>query len=175
LPNFQKIFSRKADATMQPTKNAQDYLTMTTDYLLDTNVCIAIRELIKGRSTSNPEKARQLTQVKARWSQVPKEQLLMSAVTLGELRYGAEKSTNPESAKKLIDDVRSNVRVLHLDDATGEHYGEIRATLERQGQTIGPNDMWIAAHGRAHRCTVVTNNTREFSRVPGLTCEDWTV
>ena len=148
---------------------------MTTDYLLDTNVCIAIRELIKGRSASNPERARQLAQVKARWSQVPKGQLLMSAVTFGELRYGAEKNVNPEKARELIDAVRNKVRVLHLDDATGEHYGDIRATLERQGQTIGPNDLWIAAHGRAHRCTVVTNNTREFSRVPGLTYEDWTV
>lgn len=153
---------------------APDCLTMTTDYLLDTNVCIAIRDLIKGKPASNPERAKKLAQVKARWSQVPQAKLRMSAVTLGELRYGAEKSSNPGAAKKLIDALRSKVRVLHLDDATGEHYGHIRATLEHQGQTIGPNDLWIAAHGRAHHCTVVTNNLREFSRVPGLTCEDWT-
>lgn len=147
---------------------------MTTDYLLDTNVCIAIRELIKGKSSSNPDRARHLALVKARWSTVPKEQLRMSAITLGELRYGAEKSSNPDKAKKLIDAVRSHVRVLQLDDATGDHYGHIRAALEHQGQTIGPNDLWIAAHGRANHCTVVTNNIREFGRVPGLVCEDWT-
>lgn len=146
---------------------------MTTEYLLDTNVCIAIRELLKGKAPSNPDKARKLAQIKARWSQIPKDKLSMSAITLGELRYGAEKSVDPIKAKALIAAVQSEVRVLHLDDATGEHYGSIRAGLETQGQTIGPNDLWIAAHGRAHNCTVVTNNTGEFARVPGLQLEDW--
>lgn len=148
---------------------------MTTEYLLDTNACIAIRELLKQRTPNDPERARQLQQLKARWSRVPGEQLAMSAVTLGELRYGAEKSGNPVKARQWIDAVRAKVRVLPLDDSACEHYGDIRATLERQGNTIGPMDLWIAAHGRSRSSTVVTNNTREFTRVPQLVCEDWTV
>lgn len=147
---------------------------MTTEYLLDTNACIAIRELLKDTQPTDPARAKQLAQLKERWSRVPKERLMMSVITLGELRFGAEKSGNPSKAKAWVDAVRAMVRVLPLDEKTGEHYGDIRAALERQGRTIGPSDLWIAAHGRARPCTVVTNNLREFTRVPDLTCEDWT-
>ena len=59
------------------------------------------------------------------------------------------------------------------DDIAAEYYGRIRFELERQGQVIGPNDLLIAAICLAHDCTLVTSNTAEFSRVPGLKCEDW--
>jgi tRNA(fMet)-specific endonuclease VapC len=62
---------------------------------------------------------------------------------------------------------------LPLPASAGEAYGIIRAALERAGQTIGNNDLWIAAHARAAGLTLVTNNQREFKRVPGLTVENW--
>jgi tRNA(fMet)-specific endonuclease VapC len=148
--------------------------TDTTDYLLDTNACIGIREIIKGANPKNPAKVDQLRKLKARWSSVPKERLFMSIITWGELRYGAEKSNNPSAAKARLDAVRHAVQILRMDDSTGEHYGAIRKHLEQHGETISSNDLWIAAHGRAQSCKVVTNNLREFSRVPQLHCEDWT-
>ena len=66
------------------------------------------------------------------------------------------------------------IQVLPLPIEAGEHYGEIRAALQRSGQPIGNNDLWIAAHARALGIPVVTNNTGEFARVSGLTVEDWT-
>lgn len=149
---------------------------MTTehnDYLLDTNACIAIRELIKGRTPNDPLRAEKLAKLKTRWSAIPKERLFMSIVSWGELRYGAEKSQNPDAAKAHLVNVRKDVQVLQLDESTGEHYGAIRSHLEQKGQTIGPNDLWIAAHGRAKNCKVITNNMDEFGRVPQLQCEDW--
>jgi tRNA(fMet)-specific endonuclease VapC len=64
---------------------------------------------------------------------------------------------------------------LPFDDLAADHYAQIRADLERRGQPIGPNDMLVAAIAVANRLTIVTNNIREFSRVPGLPCEDWTL
>lgn len=146
---------------------------MTTEYLLDTNACIAIRDLIKGKKIKNPEVSARLDRLKARWSRVPAEQLAMSIITLGELQYGAVKSGNAKAVEWLAQ-VRKRVQVLNCDETTCTHYGDIRATLERNGQGIGPHDTWIAAHGRATGRTVVTNNLREFTRVSGLTVEDWT-
>jgi tRNA(fMet)-specific endonuclease VapC len=60
-----------------------------------------------------------------------------------------------------------------LTEAAGEHYGQIRAELQKNGQIIGNNDLWIAAHARAHGWILVTNNEREFVRVPGLQVENW--
>ena len=81
----------------------------------------------------------------------------MSVVTWGELVLGAEKSQHRDAS---------------FD--TGSHYGAIRGTLEKQGMPIGPNDLWIAAHARSRGLNLVTNNTREFQRVPDLALEDWT-
>jgi tRNA(fMet)-specific endonuclease VapC len=150
---------------------------MTTehnDYLLDTNACIAIRELIKELKPKDPQRADKLAKLKIRWSAIPKERLFMSIISWGELRYGAEKSTNPTSANAHLAKLRQTLQILHMDDSTGEHYGAIRSHLEQKGQTIGPNDLWIAAHGRAKNCKVITNNMGEFGRVPQLQCEDWT-
>jgi tRNA(fMet)-specific endonuclease VapC len=60
-----------------------------------------------------------------------------------------------------------------LPEAAGEHYGQIRAVLQKGGVIIGNNDLWLAAHARAEGWILVTNNTREFSRVPGLQLENW--
>lgn len=64
--------------------------------------------------------------------------------------------------------------MLELDAECAEHYGAVRAELERQGKVIGNKDLWIAAHARARALILVSNNLREFSRVTDLTCENWT-
>jgi len=147
---------------------------MTTEYLLDTNACIAIRDLLSAKSLKSPERRRRIEQLKARWSAVPQEHLAMSAITLGELRFGAAKSNNPAGARARLDDLRRRIRVLPLDETVCDHYAEIRHTLESTGQAISSNDTWIAAHGRCSARTVVTANTREFARVEKLLVEDWT-
>jgi tRNA(fMet)-specific endonuclease VapC len=146
---------------------------MTTEYLLDTNVCIAIRDLLNSKTPGNPEKKQQLERIKAKWSRVPGGSVAMSVITLGELEFGVAKSANPSTAKARLNALRQQIKLLHFDDTVTEHYGSIRAHLESAGQAIGPNDTWIAAHGRASSRTVVTHNMNEFTRVPGLTHEDW--
>lgn len=146
---------------------------MTTEYLLDTNVCIAIRDLLAGKQPRDPERQRRVEQLRTRWSGVEASRLALSLVTLGELHFGVSKSGDPAAAPRL-QNLRQRVPTLTPDESTAEHYGRIRAHLEQQGQKIGPNDLWIAAHARATGRTVVTNNTGEFARVPGLTVEDWT-
>jgi tRNA(fMet)-specific endonuclease VapC len=150
---------------------------MTTEYLLDTNVCIAIRDLLANKKTRSAERQQRIDRLRERWSRVPSERLAMSVITLGELRFGVAKSDNPASALKRLTALRQSVRVLGFDGPDAErlieHYGEIRAALEAAGQAIGHADTWIAAHGRSTGRTVVTNNRREFERVPGLAHEDW--
>lgn len=150
---------------------------MTTEYLLDTNVCIAIRDLLANKKIHDPERQQRVERLRARWSQVPSDRLAMSVVTLGELRFGVAKSGNPTTALNRLAVLRQSVRVLGFEGPGAEslvdHYGEIRASLEAAGQPIGHADTWIAAHGRSTGRTVVTNNQREFKRVPGLAHEDW--
>ena len=98
----------------------------------------------------------------------------VSIVVASELRFGLAKS----GAIKLFDRIEqilARIAVLPLDVPCDTHYGDIRATLERTGKTIGPNDLLIAAHARALGLTLVTNNTKEFSRVDGLRCADWSL
>lgn len=97
----------------------------------------------------------------------------MSVITLGELRFGAEKSQARERALAGIHNLAGLIPVYALPKAAGEHYGQIRAELQRIGQPIGNNDLWIAAHARAQGWILVTNNEREFVRVPGLQVENW--
>jgi tRNA(fMet)-specific endonuclease VapC len=144
------------------------------DYLLDTNVCIAIRDLLAGRVAKSPERQERIEKLKARWSQVPAERLAMSAITLGELRFGANKSKASDKAHALLEQVMAAVKVLVIDDTVAQHYGEVRAALETSpAQPIDANDTWIASHGRATGRVVVTND-HAFARVPGLRHEDWT-
>jgi tRNA(fMet)-specific endonuclease VapC len=150
---------------------------MTTEYLLDTNACIAIRDLLAEKKIHNTERQQRIERLRQRWVKVPRDRLAMSVITLGELRFGVAKSNDPAAAMQRLNALRQIVRVLGFDlsgaDMLAEHYGEIRATLEAVGKGIGPNDTWIAAHGRALGFTVVTNNKGEFGRVPGLVHEDW--
>lgn len=133
---------------------------MAMRFLLDTNICIYIAK-------HNPPA------VRARFEQFTADALAMSVITLGELRHGAEKSKARAKALAALDQLQSLIQVAPLTDRAGAHYGQIRSALERAGQPIGNNDLWIAAHARAEGWVLVTNNQREFRRVKGLTVENW--
>ena len=133
---------------------------MTVRYLLDTNIFIYIAK-------HNPPAVRE------RFSRHTADELAMSAVTLGELRFGAEKSQSRERALAVVSQLESMMQIAPLTAATGEHYGQIRAALQQQGEMIGNNDLWLAAHARAEGWILVTNNEREFGRVEGLQVENW--
>ena len=134
---------------------------MQTQYLLDTNICIYI---IKHQ----PEIVRQHFE-----KHLPHRNILISVITLGELRFGAEKSQHKEKALKVIDELTSMIQVVELDENVAHHYAEIRQNLASKGQIIGANDLWLAAHARANHWVMVTNNEKEFTRVDGLKVENW--
>ncbi|CAN7745788.1 type II toxin-antitoxin system VapC family toxin [Variovorax sp. LjRoot84] len=133
---------------------------MAIRYLLDTNICIYIAK-------HNP------ATVRARFEQLSADVLVMSVITLGELQHGAEKSQARSKALAALRQLQSAIQVEPLTQAVGQHYGQIRSVLERKGQSIGNNDLWIAAHARAEGWVLVTNNEREFSRVDDLAVENW--
>lgn len=148
---------------------------MTIEYLLDTNVCIAIRDILADKQPNTAERQHRLNQIKVRWSSVSGQRLAMSTVTLGELRFGAAKSGDPSGANARLDQLLTRIQVLPMEAEVSRHYADIRHALESSGVPIGSNDTWIAAHGRHAQRTVVTANIREFQRVPSLSVEDWTV
>lgn len=128
-------------------------------YLLDTNIVIYVikQRPIEVLATFNQHHGR----------------MAISAVTLAELIHGAEKSQFPERNLAVVEDFCSRLQVLPYNDNAAMHYGSIRAALERIGHTIGVNDLHIAAHARSHGLVLVSNNLREFERVPGLLMENW--
>ena len=133
---------------------------MSARYLLDTNICIYIAK-------HNPPAVRE------RFARHSSRDLSISVSTLVELRFGAEKSQSREQSLAGVAKLEQLIPVYALPEAAGEHYGQIRATLNSMGQPIGNNDLWLAAHARAQGWILVTNNEREFIRVPGLQVENW--
>lgn len=97
--------------------------------------------------------------------------MAISAITRAELVHGAAKSQFPRRNLGVIEDFLSRLSVLAYPAEAAHHYGSIRAALERQGRTVGVNDLHIAAHARSHGLRLVTNNLGEFERVPGLLVE----
>ena len=95
-----------------------------------------------------------------------------SVIVAAELRYGAERRGSRRLTRQL-EAVLSAIDILPLEEPVDRHYGSIRSELERVGKPIGHHDLLIAAHARALGLTVVTNNVREFRRVPDLAVEDW--
>lgn len=129
-------------------------------YMLDTNVAI---HTIRNRP--NEVRARFVAQ---------QGRMCVSTVTLMELIYGAEKSAQTERNLRDIEGFASRLTVLPYDREAAEHTGRIRAELARAGTPIGPYDQMIAGHARSRGLIVVTANTDEFRRVPGISVEDWT-
>ena len=128
-------------------------------YLLDTNIVIYVmkRRPLEVLNIFNQNASR----------------MAISAITLAELFHGAEKSTRVSDNLFAIEDFCSRLEVLPYGAKAAQHYGAIRSALEKAGQTIGVNDLHIAAHARSEGLIVVTNNTGEFARVPALQLENW--
>lgn len=103
---------------------------------------------------------------------VGEDALCVSAVVASEMRYGIRKKGSPRLSD-LVENTLSRIAILPYDDAASQNYSVIRNDLERQGQPIGLADLFIAAHACSLNLTLVTNNTREFSRVEGLKIENW--
>jgi tRNA(fMet)-specific endonuclease VapC len=128
-------------------------------YLLDTNACIA---WLKRRESV-------VSQVQAAGS----DSILLCPPVKLELWFGACKSGRREENQQMLRDFFSALPEIGFSDEVMQHYGDIRVELERQGTPIGPMDLLISAFARANGLTVVTRNQREFSRVPGLSVENW--
>jgi tRNA(fMet)-specific endonuclease VapC len=129
-------------------------------FLLDTNICIYI---IKKRP---PE-------VLAKFEQINPGALGISVITLAELEYGAAKSSNPEKNYQVIEDFVRYLDIFNWDCQASRIYAEIRADLQRKGTPIGLLDTQIAAHCLSLDRVLITNNEREFLRVPNLSVENW--
>jgi len=100
-------------------------------------------------------------------------QMCISSITLAELLHGVEKSSRPEYNLQKTEDFISRLEILKYNYKVAAHYGNIRASLERQGKTIGVNDLHIAGHARSEGLILVTNNIKEFERVEALRLENW--
>jgi tRNA(fMet)-specific endonuclease VapC len=133
---------------------------MKVQYLLDTNIFIYIA------------KKRPLSVLK-KFEALSVGQLGMSIITYGELFYGVHKSEYLKKSSQILKELTHFIPPIPLPAEAGECYGEIRASLQAKGQMIGNNDLWIASHALSQKLILVTNNTREFSRIENLTLENW--
>ena len=133
---------------------------MDARYLLDTNICIYIRQ-------------HRPPQALARFQRLKPGEAVLSVITYGELLYGAEKSRVRTQAMRQLDELAGLMPVMPLPSEAGRAYGAIRAALEAHGEMIGNNDLWIAVHAKASGLILVTNNEREFKRVSGLKVQNW--
>ena len=129
-------------------------------HLVDTNICIYVIR-------------RRPPQVLARFQRCAVGDIGLSTVTLAELQYGVAKSAFPERNQQALAVFTLPLEILPFDAPAAAAYGPIRATLERQGTPIGAMDLLIAAHAVSLDVILVTNNVREFGRVPGLQVENW--
>lgn len=128
--------------------------------MLDTNICIYI---IKQQPVT----------VLKRFLEYQIGDICISSITLSELRYGVAKSTHQEKNTKALDEFITPLEVVSFDEEAAYVYGDIRATLEKAGTPIGSMDMLIAAHAVVLGIPLVTNNAREFVRIPALNLIDW--
>lgn len=128
-------------------------------YMLDTNICVYLMTrkdaALRGRFDASAE------------------EICISSITLGELWYGVENSTRRELNLSVLADFKDRLEVLSFSPEAAAHYGSVRASLRRAGTPVGFHDMLIGAHARSEGLTLVTNNRREFDRMPGLRVENW--
>jgi tRNA(fMet)-specific endonuclease VapC len=129
-------------------------------YMLDTNICIYI---IKAHPVS----------VLKRFNMFSIGDICISSVTMAELRYGVEKSQQPEKNKLALEKFTVPLEIMPFDADVTYYYGSMRVYLEKKGTPIGPLDLMIAAHAVCLNSVLVTNNLKEFSRIPELNTENW--
>ena len=129
-------------------------------YMLDTNICIYI---IKQK----PQK------VFDRFNTLKVGQVCISAITFSEMQFGISHSSLPEKNQKALNKFLAPVEILDYPAEASPIYGELRTKLQASGELIGPHDMLIAAHAMSQNLVLVTNNTKEFSRLAGLKYENW--
>ena len=129
-------------------------------YMLDTDMCSYVMK------RSHPALVRKLRSV-------PIDSISVSVITKAELLFGVELSPRRSQDAAALDGFLKHVDVLEFDEAAAGHYAQIRADLQRRGEMIGANDLLIAAHARSRKDVLVTNNNREFGRVPGLKLANW--
>lgn len=130
-------------------------------YLLDTNICIFV---IRQKPTI----------VLSRFQQFQPGDLGISTITLSELRFGADKSVDPSVNHATLDQFVAPLEIAEYDAECADWYGKVRSDLERRGCKIGALDTLIAAHALRLGVPIISNNVGEFSRVTGLSVEDWT-
>ncbi len=133
---------------------------MEARFLLDTNICIYIRQ-------KKPEA------VLRRFQTLRPGEAALSVITYGELFFGAAHSKHSSATLEKLRELLLLLPALPLPEKAGETYGALRADLAAKGAMIGNNDLWIAAHALAQGLTLVTNNEKEFRRVRGLNVENW--
>ena len=129
------------------------------DFMLDTNICIYV---MTGR----------LPAVAARFEELA-DRICISSITLAELHYGAEKSARQDENRLALEKFAGGMAVLPFSASAAAHFGQIRAHLERLGRPASSPDVLIGAHARSEGLVLVTNNRREFDRMPGLLVENW--
>ena len=133
---------------------------MTHRFLLDTNILTAVAKYPRGPVT-------------AKISAVGEATVCTSVIIACEVQYGLAKRRVPRLTAQM-NRILEGLDILDLPSGVAAHYGQIRSHLESAGEPIGPNDLLIAAHAQMLDLTVVTQNEREFRRVPGLQVENWT-
>ncbi len=131
-------------------------------YMLDTNICIY---LINKKPLYLKDKFQKTVR--------KKDELLLSAITAGELFYGIDNSANPDKNRVLLVNFLIAFNVAAFDEEASIEYGRVRTYLKRNGIPIGPNDTLIASHAISLNAVLITNNEREFKKVPGLIVENW--
>jgi tRNA(fMet)-specific endonuclease VapC len=129
-------------------------------FMLDTNICIYIIR-------------RKPVTVLNRLQKISISDICISTITLAELEYGIEKSSNKFQNRFALTEFLVPIEIIAFDDAAATKYGEIRAGLEKKVKMIGPYDMLIAAHALSLNLTIITNNISEFKRIPTLKIENW--
>ena len=128
-------------------------------YMLDTNICIYV---INEREVALLDKF-----------VLNAGEVCISSITYAELVYGVWHSQRVKQNERELAAFVKDLTVIAFDQAAGDHYGEVRATLAKRGELIGANDLLIAGHARSVDATLVTNNEREFRRIPRLSVENW--
>jgi len=134
---------------------------MATQYLLDTNT---VSYVIKGN----------IPAVRRRLVRIPMAQVAISAVTEGELHYGVARRPGATRLQRIVEEFLLRVTILPWDSDAARQYGDLRAELERRGETLGNLDLMIGAHAMAARAILVTSD-RSFGRIKNLKIQDWAV